>query len=161
MDRDLTLFRGSLAWPFHLSASAFRYAWVVLMVACLCVVSMQAKADTSIQEQTKAVIQAQLEAFAQDDGEKAFSYASPNIQVMFGSPAQFLDMVKKDYNVVYRPQLVQFLRFAANEEQAEHLLLMTDRNQILWNVSYRLVNTGKGGWKISSCLIEKAPSKLI
>ncbi|MDX1668479.1 MAG: DUF4864 domain-containing protein [Limnobacter sp.] len=138
-----------------------RHVVLLLLFGSAGLFSGLVQAKTTIENQTKAVIQAQLEAFSQDDSNKAFSYASRNIQVMFGDPATFLEMVKKDYNVVYRPQMVRFLRFAATEELAEHTVLMADRNQILWNVSYRLINTGKEGWKISSCLIEKASSQLI
>lgn len=132
----------------------------LLLLVLLIPIQVQAN-ETTIQKQTRQVIEAQLEAFSQDDGEKAFSFASRNIQVMFENPGNFLEMVKKDYNVVYRPQMVKFVRFISNEEEAAHTVQMVDENKTLWLVYYRLQNTGKTGWKISSCQIEKAKVDLI
>lgn len=141
--------------------------WVMLSLLCLAslMAALQAppaRADTGgIEEMTRSVIEGQLEAFKNDDSEKAFSFATRNIQVMFQEAARFMEMVKTDYNVVYRPSAVKFLKFAASEEQAMHTVQMVDQNNTLWNVYYRLQNTGKEGWKISSCEISRAQAQLI
>ena len=43
----------------------------------------------------EGVIRAQLDAFAHDDADKAFSYAAPGIRNVFGSAANFISMVKR------------------------------------------------------------------
>ena len=57
----------------------------------------------------KAIVSAQLDAFASDDAKRAFSYAAPAIRSMFDTPERFLAMVRAGYPVVYRPAAVTFL----------------------------------------------------
>ncbi|WP_370264181.1 DUF4864 domain-containing protein [Limnobacter sp.] len=113
------------------------------------------------QRDTRAVIEAQLAAFKANDGKKAFSYATPNIQTMFGDAATFMNMVREGYDVVYRPDAVRFVRFESDGANALHVLQMTDRHKTLWNVYYVLEKRAEGGWKISSCETEKAATQLI
>ena len=42
-------------------------------------------------------------AYAAEDSEQAFSYASPDIRALFQTPENFLAMVKESSQVVYRP----------------------------------------------------------
>ena len=48
----------------------------------------------------RSVVSAQLDAFANDDAVRAFSYAAPAIQAMFQTPERFLAMVRRGYPVV-------------------------------------------------------------
>src|SRR6185369_1035867 len=54
------------------------------------------------------VVQGQLDAFRRDDSDKAFSFAAPGIQSMYGSPDMFLEAVRQAYRPVYRPRKVEF-----------------------------------------------------
>jgi len=54
-------------------------------------------------------IQAQLNAFQADDSGRAFSYATPQLRRLFGTPENFMAMVRGGYQPVYRPQSVEFL----------------------------------------------------
>lgn len=56
----------------------------------------------------QAIIAAQMDAFKKDDSETAFSFASPTIRTMFGSAANFMNMVMTGYPPVYRPKTVSF-----------------------------------------------------
>ena len=69
-------------------------------------------ADLAQAEETevRAVVQAQLDAFAKDDAESAFAFAAPNIQKMIGTAQNFLAMVRSGYAVVHRPASVTFLK---------------------------------------------------
>ena len=68
-------------------------------------------ASASAQEITiEDVITAQIEAFRQDDVETAFTFASPKIRQLFGSPEHFGKMVRDGYPMVWRPADVSFLR---------------------------------------------------
>jgi hypothetical protein len=55
-----------------------------------------------------SVIRQQLDAFQRDQAIEAFSYASPTIQGIFGTPENFMEMVRTGYGAVYRPREVQF-----------------------------------------------------
>ncbi|RYI13401.1 MAG: DUF4864 domain-containing protein, partial [Acetobacteraceae bacterium] len=75
--------------------------YAVLLAACLALPA--AAQEAPIQE----TIQNQIDAFQADDFARAFTYASPTIKGMFGTPDNFGAMVKQGYPMVYRPAEVQ------------------------------------------------------
>ena len=117
--------------------------------------------ETGDRRETRAVIEAQLEAFRQDDGPKAFSYATPNVQTMFGDAETFMQMVREGYDVVVKPVTVRFVKFETDGSNALHAVQMIDRQKTLWNVYYVLQKRPDGSWRISSCETEKAETDLI
>ena len=56
----------------------------------------------------KQTVQNQLDAFARDDFEAAYSYASPSIKKIFQSYLDFEVMIKNSYQAVYRPKSIDF-----------------------------------------------------
>ena len=62
-------------------------------------------------EDVQAIINGQIEAFQKDDFAAAFTYASPSIRSMFGTPENFGKMVQRGYPMVWRPKDVRFLDF--------------------------------------------------
>src|SRR3954469_6769967 len=74
----------------------------------------------------RAVIEAQLDAFQHDDAERAFSYAAPDIQKAFRTPARFMEMVRTSYAVVYRPHNVVFEPAADIDGDVYQPVRMTD-----------------------------------
>jgi hypothetical protein len=56
----------------------------------------------------RGVIAGQMGAFRGDDAGAAFAFASPGIQMQFGDPATFLDMVRRGYRPVYQPRSYAF-----------------------------------------------------
>jgi hypothetical protein len=138
--------------------------WLLIFAAGLAAAftTSMAQADEAIDKQeSRAVIEAQLEAFKQGDSAKAFSYATPNIQTMFGDAETFMQMVRKGYDVVVKPVNVRFVKFETDGENALHAVQMIDRQKTLWNVYYVLQKRPDGSWKISSCETEKAETDLI
>ena len=108
----------------------------------------------------RAVVQAQLKALADDDAKSAFRYASPNIRRMFGSPDNFLTMVRQGYPVVYRPSSVAFLkpeRVADGIVQAVHL---TDAEGTLWLALYHLERQPDRSWRIGGCQVVPAEGRV-
>ena len=55
-----------------------------------------------------SVVSQQLQAFQDDDFEKAYSFASPIIKKIFPSSKVFGEMVVGQYQAVYRPKSVNF-----------------------------------------------------
>lgn len=138
--------------------------WLVFFAAALATLfttSLTHAGETEDKQQTRAVIEAQLEAFKQGDSAKAFSYATPNIQTMFGDADTFMQMVRDGYDVVYRPASVRFVKFETDGMNALHAVQMIDRQKTLWNVYYVLQKRPDGTWRISSCEAEKAETNLI
>lgn len=71
----------------------------------------------------KSVIERQLAAFARDDADAAFGFASPGIQRQFGTADSFMAMVRSDYRAVYRPRSVSF---GALERVEDNLIQIVD-----------------------------------
>lgn len=99
----------------------------------------------------RAVVQAQLDAFAADDAERAFSLAAPSIREMFGSADRFIAMVRASYPVVYRPASVAFLvpeSVAGEVIQGVHF---TDGQGRLWLALYIVQRQHDNSWRIGGC----------
>lgn len=105
-------------------------------------------------KEVRATVQAQLKAFAADDARRAFSFAAPNIHEMFGTPDNFLAMVKSAYPMVHRPSSVAFLK-AELQGTGEVL----QRVQILdgagdsWLATYALDRQKDKSWRITGCVV--------
>lgn len=101
----------------------------------------------------RAVVQAQLDAFAQDDAPRAFSFAAPGIRQMFDTPENFLAMVRTTYPVVYRPASVAFLK--PQRQGAEIVLAaqMTDAEGTPWLAVYSLQRQRDKTWRITGCTV--------
>lgn len=134
--------------------------WITLWMM-MCPSTHILAAEITPRAATQAIIEAQLAAFRQDESAKAFSLASPDIQRVFESAENFMQMVKSNYRVVYRHTQVKFLTFQGNELFAQHTVQMVDENNALWSVLYKLEKTKDGSWRISSCETNKAQGDLI
>ena len=99
------------------------------------------------------VVRAQLDAFAADDAERAFSFAAPSIQQMFGTPEQFMLMVRTSYPVVYRPASVTFLKPKPSERVLLQPVHMTDGQGGSWLALYRLQRQKDKSWRIAGCVL--------
>lgn len=108
----------------------------------------------------RAVVEAQLAAFADDDGQRAFSYAAPSIRQMFGTPDRFMAMVRGSYPVVYRPSAVVFLHPARVEGQLVQGVHLTDAGGALWLAVYQLERQPDASWRISGCSVQPSAGKL-
>jgi hypothetical protein len=133
-----------------------------LALALLAPVPVSAQAISAAEAQAaRAVISAQLAAFASDDAKRAFSYAAPSIRDMFGTPERFLAMVRAGYPVVYRGAGATFLiplRVDGELYQGVHL---TDAQGVLWLATYRLERQPDGAWRIAGCDVQPATGKSV
>lgn len=99
------------------------------------------------------VIAHQLEAFQKDDGATAFTFATPELRERFGSVANFMDMVKRDYAPVYRPSQITFGKLEQGDTGIiQHVMLLgPDGN--LHEALYFMERQTTGGWLIGGCLL--------
>lgn len=96
----------------------------------------------------RGVIQSQLEAFQADDFATAFSYASPMIQQMFGSPDRFGQMVMGGYPMVWRPAKTEFTALSERAGRMYQSVLITDKQGQLHVLEYEMIPTDDG-WEIN------------
>lgn len=132
---------------------------LVLALACtswLPAFAQRADAPAPAAEEVRAaqqVVRAQLAAFAADDADQAFSYATPAIRQMFGNAAQFMRMVQGAYPVVYRPASVLFLKPEAAGDELVQPVHMTDPAGNTWLAVYRLQRQDDRSWRIGACVL--------
>ncbi|WP_198671163.1 DUF4864 domain-containing protein [Oceanibium sediminis] len=109
------------------------------------------------QTDIRGVIQSQLDAFQADDFATAFTYASPTIQQLFGSPERFGQMVMNGYPMVWRPANVEFSSLTERGGRLYQSLLVTDRAGRLHLLEYEMIQTADG-WEINGVQFKRPGS---
>lgn len=114
-------------------------------------------AESTAAIQARAVIEAQLDAFAADDAHRAFSYATPGTRARFGSAENFMAMVRTGYPAVYRPASVSFMPAKTDSDSVIQPLSIADEAGRLWIALYQLVRQPDASWRIESCQLIQQP----
>lgn len=117
-------------------------------------------ATAQSQEAIPEIIQNQLNAFAQDDFERAFSYASPYLQQKFQNPQIFRDMVTTGYPMVWRYKSVTFGSLEQNGERWVQTLDIVDMSNQVFEVEYHLTAID-GEWRISAVFVRKGKAGFV
>ena len=132
---------------------------LALLLFALPVSAAEPRLDAADLSAIRAAVSAQLDAFAHDDGPKAFSYATSDIREQFRDPDSFLAMVRHSYAVVYRPASVTFL--APIQEYGEVLqqVRMTDANGGVWLARYHMERQPDGRWLIAGCDLARSEGR--
>ena len=125
----------------------------LIAVLCAAVLSLPAVAQD---EPIQKTIQSQIEAFQADDFVRAFTFASPTIKQMFGTPENFGAMVKQGYPMVYRPAEVQMMELREVAGNLWQRVRVTDQAGAGWYLDYLMVETPEG-WRINAVQILPAP----
>jgi len=93
-------------------------------------------------------IRNQLDALQKDDYATAFSFASPTIKGLFGSPDRFGMMVRQGYPMVHRPGAVQMLELREVAGNLWQRVMITDQQGRTHLLDYQMVQTADG-WQIN------------
>jgi len=109
----------------------------------------------------RTVISAQLDAFAHDDAPRAFSYATDGIRERFETADVFIEMVRTQYPVVYRPKSVQFEKPLIADGQVLQPVKMTDGAGRLWIAVYPMQRNASGTWRIAGCQLHPLPGQAV
>ncbi len=112
-------------------------------------------------QKVRAVIQAQLKAFADDNAREAFALATPALQTQFGSPETFMAMERNSYPVVYAPGHVAFLKPEAQQADVIQRVQMTDQQGKAWLAVYSLQQQKDKGWRISGCVVVESRGRFV
>lgn len=108
-----------------------------------------APAAQAQEEPVQKVISSQIDAFQADDFATAFTFASPMIQRIFGSPANFGAMVKGGYPMVWRPADVRFLGLESRNGGLWQDVMIRDQEDRIHILEYEMIE-GESGWKINA-----------
>ncbi|MFN7835023.1 MAG: DUF4864 domain-containing protein [Burkholderiaceae bacterium] len=106
-------------------------------------------------KQIRSVITDQLDALARNDASRAFAHTSPLLQEKIGTPANFLDMIKNTYGVIYRHVSVQFLQQSEQNAAVYQYVQLSDEMGRVWMARYRMLKTAKNRWTIDGCELEQ------
>jgi len=107
----------------------------------------------------RSVIEQQIAAFGRDDGVAAFSFASPNIRTLFGSPEDFMSMVKAGYQAVYRPQQMTFKDIRSRGGQVVQGLMVLGPDGFQALVLYYMEHQPAGDWRIDGVQLYPLPDQ--
>ena len=102
----------------------------------------------------RTVVEHQLQAFRADDGQQAFSYASPAIQSIFKNPDTFMSMVRASYRPVYRPREVEFRDLVAVEGRWTQRVLVVGPDGVPVIAQYVMEKQPDGSWRIEGCYLQ-------
>ncbi|MEM6462872.1 MAG: DUF4864 domain-containing protein [Pseudomonadota bacterium] len=102
---------------------------------------------------TKAqgIVEQQIVAFLQDDIDTAYSFAAPGIKSLYPEPERFIEMVKRNYQPVYRPGNYAFGRTMSGSDGNTIALelLITGPEGKDWRAIYVLKKQEDGEFQIS------------
>lgn len=105
----------------------------------------------------EGTISSQIEAFRADDFAQAFTFASPNIQGMFGTPDNFGLMVRQGYPMVWRPGQLNFLELRNDQGLLWQKVMVQDQDGVFFILDYQMIETPEG-WRINGVYLVQAPT---
>ena len=105
------------------------------------------------------VIKDQMAAFRRDDGETAFSYASPDVQDQYGTAEAYLSAYAAAYKAVYRPKAVTFLNLAYSRGRLVQRVLIEGRDRQVVVALFPMIQLKDGSWRIDGCVLVPASGK--
>ena len=108
----------------------------------------------------QSTIERQLQAFLKDDGDTAYSFAAPNIKMMYPSVEAFMAMVRQGYPQVYRPRSYEFGELKEKPGYLEQSVDIVDAEGQFWTAVYTLRQDADGSWKITGCYLVKKPGQV-
>ncbi len=112
----------------------------------------------SDREKIQRIITLQLRAFERNDEAIAFSYATADTRKYFGSPRQFMEMVRSGYAPLLKHSTREFLEAAnVNGLVIQPVKLLTTDGDIVVAV-YTMERQADNEWRIGGC--ELAPKSL-
>jgi hypothetical protein len=112
-------------------------------------------ADTAAMRQ---VIQSQLDAFAADRGDEAYSHAAPIVKMAFPDVPGFMAMVKGGYQPVYRNTAREFVESSISSAGRPIVRMrLTALDGKRYEALYTMEQQPDGTWKIAGCVLITIP----
>jgi hypothetical protein len=107
----------------------------------------------------QSTIEQQLQAFLADDAATAYSFAAPGIKAMFPTQDVFMEMVRRGYAPVYRPQSYSFGELEETAAGLQQVVDIIDSAGVQWTALYTLARQPDGSWKITGCYLIRKPGE--
>ena len=138
------------------SPSAVRRALLSLLLAFAPLAAGAQAVSREDAAAVRRVIEAQIDAFRKDDAPRAFSYATAGIRMTFGTPENFMEMVRTQYPVVYRPRSLEFgaPELAGPDDIVQPVRLSDDEGRA-WLAIYPMQRGSDGVWRTNGCQLRR------
>jgi len=141
------------------STTTFRLlACAVAIVITLAFTAMPAASDDT-DDAIKDIILSQIEAFANDDKEAAWSFASEGIKRQTGSVDTFYNMVRLSYEPVYKASSIEFMERVPHDGFQIQILQLRGPDGKRWRAVYRMVRNDDQ-WRIGGVALKEAPATI-
>ncbi len=125
----------------------FQVLWVFFALA------LPVRADTHTPNAPLVhVIEGQIAAFADDDFAAALRFASPELQLVFGTGERFGTMVRSGFPMVYRPDTVTFLAGDTTGDVRHQSVMIRDGAGRVHFLDYEM-GRDRTGWHIRGVTI--------
>jgi hypothetical protein len=123
---------------------------LTLLFLCLTLLVLPAGRSTAqtTPNSIEGTIRGQIDAFLVDDFPRAFTFASPMIQGIFGTPENFGAMVSQGYPMVHHPTAVRMLEQREVSGQIWQRIMVTDQAGATHMLDYQMIKSG-AGWQIN------------
>jgi hypothetical protein len=116
--------------------------------AALLVLILATAAPAQTADGIETTIRSQMDAFLADDFATAFTFASPAIKGIFGTPDNFGAMVRQGYPMVHRPSDVRMLERRTVGGTTVQRVMVTDAAGRTHVLDYQMIETPQG-WQIN------------
>jgi len=136
-------------------------ALVAAVLLALAMSGVRAEVADGDRAAIRTIITGQIEAFRRDDGDAAYAYAAPAIRDFFPTAVIFMDMVRKGYQPVYRPQAFTFGPIVESPFGLKQKVYLTGPDGRGYVAEYTMQRQPDGTWKINGCVILKDDSPSI
>ena len=133
------------------------YLLAALLVAGTARADELANLPAAEQQAIQQVITNQVDAFRSDDESRAFGYASPGIQFMFGNPQRFMAMVREGYRPVYHPRSMAFGDLLVVDGHLVQELAVIGPDGSPHLARYVMEHEADGTWRIDGCVLVARP----
>lgn len=124
------------------------YWLCLILLSGLACQSLPAQTLEDHEDTVQQVIRAQMAAFADDQAEEAFSYASRGIRDQFGTAEHFMAVVAQEYPAVYRAGFVSFGEAVPHDGFMVQTVTLRGPEDRYWEGHYRMVRE-EGHWRIN------------
>jgi hypothetical protein len=138
--------------PLILSASTFA---IVLALVLTAMPATSDETDDAIQN----IILSQIEAFANDDKDAAWAFASEGIKRQSGSIDTFYNMVRLSYAPVFQATSLEFRERVPHPGFQIQIVQLVGPEGKRWRAAYRMVKSDDQ-WRIGGVALKQAESAI-
>jgi hypothetical protein len=141
------------------SLRLMRSAFAGALAVCLLALWAPAAAADDAAD-IRALLEAQTAAFTAGDADRAFGFASPNIQARFGDAETFLLMVESGYGALIGPSAYRVEEIELRGDKGAASAHVVGKDGRIYKAVYPLARLPSGEWRIDGCFLEQGKGRM-